>query len=180
MKAAACGYPAGVLVALLCASPTSAQDSKSAPLAGQLAAALSAAKITSVAAKDPSSPDVYFGALHLPGLQLLTISGKYQSPPLLDARLRNQEYREIYVELNSASDPASRVLIGDLGVNGLVAVPEGDQPADTYDAAGKTTIFNGNWRQQQLSEEQYLKTFAEADARYAQMLSALLAQLKSQ
>jgi hypothetical protein len=38
--------------------------------------------------------------------------------------------------------------------------------------------FDGEWRQQQLSEEEYQKAFAAADARYVQMLTALLAQLK--
>ena len=179
MKAAVCGYPAGLLVALMCAAPASAQDSKSAPLATELASALSAAKLVNIAAKDPSSPDVFIGALYLPGLQLLTISGRYQAPALLDTRLLKREYREVYIDLNGASDPASRILVMDLGSNGLAARPEGDQPPDTYDVAGKSTVFNRDWRKQQLSEEEYLAIFAKADERYAQMLSAPLAQLKS-
>jgi hypothetical protein len=178
MKAAVCGYPAGLLVVLIWAGPAYAQDSKSAPLAAELVSAMGAAKLGSIAAKDPATPDVFIGALHLPGLQLLAISGKYQAPALLDERLAKREYREIYIELNSASDPASRVLVTDLGVNGLVARPEGDAPADTYEAARKATVFNRDWRKQQISEEEYLKVYSEADARYAQMLSALLAQLK--
>jgi hypothetical protein len=177
MKAAVCGYPAGLLVALMCAAPASAQDSKSAPLATELASALGAAKLGAIAAKDPSMPDVFLGALHLPGLQLLVITGKYSAPQLLDARLLKKEYREIYVELNAASERDSRVLITDLGVNGLVARPS-NQPADTYEGQGKSTIFNGEWREQKLSEEEYLKIFSQADARYTQILTALLAQLK--
>jgi hypothetical protein len=179
MKAAACGLPAGLLAALLCAGPASAQESKSASLAKELASALQAAKLGNIAAKDASAPGRFVGALHLPGLQLLVISAVYQAPALLDARLLRKEYREVYVDLNSASQRESRVMITDLGVNGLVADPGGDQPADTYDAADKSTVFDHNWRRQQLSEEEYLKIFAEADARYAQMLTALMAQLKA-
>ena len=38
--------------------------------------------------------------------------------------------------------------------------------------------FDGDWRKQQLSEQDYQKAFAAADAQYAQFLAALLAQLK--
>ena len=44
-----------VLLALSAAIPASAQESKSAPLARQLAAALDAAKMDSIAAKDPEA-----------------------------------------------------------------------------------------------------------------------------
>src|SRR5262245_3100579 len=77
-----------------------AQDSKSAALAKQLATALDAAKLDSVAAKHPGKPDVFVGALYFPGFQLLTISATYSAPTLLDARLDKKEYREAYIDLN--------------------------------------------------------------------------------
>ena len=69
----------------------SAQESKSAPLAKQLAAALDAAKLDSIAAKDPAAPDVFVAALYFPGMQLLVVSGKYSVPQLLTigSRRRN-------------------------------------------------------------------------------------------
>jgi hypothetical protein len=160
------------------ASTAPAQESKSGPLARQLAAALDAAKLDSVAAKDPSSPDVYIGALYVPGLQLLAISAKYSVPQLLDARLAKQEYRDVYVDLNSAALPDTKVFVQDLGSDGLKARPEDNQPFDSIDAMNKPTAFDGDWRRQKLSEEEYMKAFSTADERYAQMLAALLAQLK--
>jgi len=47
-------------------SGASAQETKSAALARQLAAVLAAAKLDSVAAKDPDQPDRYVAALYLP------------------------------------------------------------------------------------------------------------------
>ena len=67
--------PLGLLLSF--APAASAQESKSAALAKQLASTLDARKLDSVAAKDPASPDTYIGALYFPGLQLLTIAGKY-------------------------------------------------------------------------------------------------------
>jgi len=160
------------------AAPLAAQESKSAPLAKQLAAALDAAKLDSVAAKDPSNADVYIGALYFPGLQLLAISAKYSAPQLLDGRLGKQEYRDVYIDLNSAAMPGTKVFVEDLGSDGVHARRDGDRPPDSVDALGKNVTFDGDWRRQKLSEEEYLKAFAAADERYSQMLTALLAQLK--
>src|ERR1700680_3765726 len=90
-----------------------AQESMSAPLAKQVAAALDAAKLDSIAARDPAAPGVYTAALYFPGFQLLAISAKYSAPALLDARLEKKEYRDIYIDLNSAAEPDSKMFIED-------------------------------------------------------------------
>jgi hypothetical protein len=167
-----------VVFALAVASPSLAQESKSAVLAKQLAAALQAQKLDSVAAKDPQAPDVYIGALYFPGFQLLTISAKYAAPTLLDTRLTNKEYRDVYLDLNSASVPQTKFFVEDMGLDGLKAKRDENRPFDSVEISGKRTAFDGEWKKQQLSEQDYLKVFATADERYAQMLSALLSQLK--
>ena len=86
MRAVACGCVAGVLAVSLSAAAL-VQEPKSASLAKQLAAALDAAKIDSIAAKDPSAPDVFIGALYFPGVQLLVVSAKYTVPTLLIDKL---------------------------------------------------------------------------------------------
>ena len=53
-----------------------------------------------------------------------------------------------------------------------------NQPFDIYEDGGKRTMFDGNWKSQKLSEQEYMKIFSAADDRYAQILTALLAQLK--
>src|SRR5689334_12559278 len=177
MKALAHGILVTVLLCGL-ASASAAQEPKSTALAKQLAAALDAAKIDSVAAKDPSTPDVYIGALYIPGFQLLTISAKYAAPVLLDDRLKKKEYKEVYLDLNSASAPDTKFFIEDLGLDGLKAKREENRPFDSVEVKGKRTAFDGEWKKQQLSEQDYMKVYADADARYCQMLNALIAQLK--
>ena len=54
---------AAAIAVLSLSTAASAQESKSAPLARQLAAALDAAKLDAIAAKDPSAPDIFFAAL---------------------------------------------------------------------------------------------------------------------
>jgi hypothetical protein len=155
-----------------------AQESKSAALAKQLAAALEAGQLDSIAAKDPSNPDTFIGALYFKGLQLLVVSAKYSAPTLLVDKLGQKNYRDVYIDLNSASVPDSKVFIEDLGADGLKAKADDDNPFDTFEAASKRTAFDGDWKKQKLSEDEYMKTFSTADDRYSQMLTALLAQVK--
>jgi hypothetical protein len=49
---------------------------------------------------------------------------------------------------------------------------------DMYEAGGKRIMFNGEWGDQKLSEQEYRKLFAEADGRYVEILTALLGQIK--
>ena len=168
------------LVALICLSPAvaSAQDSKSAPLAKQLAAALDEGKLDSIAAKDPSAPDAFVAALYFPGLQLLVISGKYSVPQLLTERVGRKEYRDVYLDLNGASIADTKVFIEDPGADGLRAKREDNQAFDQCEIAGKRTMFNGDWKTQKMSEQDYMKAYSAADDRYSQILTALLAQAK--
>jgi hypothetical protein len=162
--------------ALSLAARASAQESKSAPLAKQLAAALDAAKLDSVAAKDPDGTDVFVAALYFPNMEFLVVSGRYSVPQLLQTRLANKEYRDIYLDLNGAA--TAKTFIEDPGCDGLKAKRENNQAFDTAEIEGKRTMFDGEWKAQKLSEQDYTKAFAAADERYARILTALLAQLK--
>lgn len=177
MKASALGGLFGVFVAMT-ASLAHAQDSKSAALAKQLAAALGAAKLDSVAAKDPSTTDGYVGALYIPGSQLLVVAAQYAAPTLLDARIAKKEYREVYIELNGATPVATRILIEDLGADGVRATREENTAFDSVELMGKRTMFDSDWKKQNISEQDYMSTFATTDARYVQLLSILIEQMK--
>ena len=173
MKADALGRLAAVLL-VMWSVPTFAQESQSAPLAKQLVAALDAVKLDSIAAKDPATPGVYVAALYIPGVELLAISAKYAVPQLLEQRLTKKEYRDIYLDLNGAE---AKVFIEDLGMNGLRLRPDNQAP-DSYETAGKRTVFDNAPKKQKLTDEEYGKTFSDADQRYAHILTLLLAQLK--
>ncbi|HMF98212.1 MAG TPA: hypothetical protein VKE96_28125 [Vicinamibacterales bacterium] len=168
----------GALVfALTLPAPVSAQDSKSAPLARELAAAMEAGKLDSIAAKDAAAPDVFVAALYFPG-QLLVISGKYAVPQLLNDRLGKKEYRDVYMDLNGAAAADSKIFIQDPGADGLKVKRDENQPFDIVEIGGKQTMFNSDWKAQKLSEQEYQKAFTDADDRYAKILAALLAQVK--
>ena len=177
MTIVARGFCALVLAALICTPAAAlAQDSKSAALAPELARLLDEKKLDSVAAQQDA--DVYVGALYFPGTQLLVVGGKYASAARMKDLLGKKDYREVYMDLSSASEQKSRVFIMDLGANGLRFRREDDQPFDTADVAGKSITFDGEWGRAKISEEDYRKSYTATDEQYSQMLQAWIAALK--
>ena len=81
---------------------------KSAAAAKQLTDALDAAKLDAIAAADPSDPATFVAALYIQGSQLLVVSAKYAAPPLLTAKLKTKEYRDIYMDLAPRRSRAAR------------------------------------------------------------------------
>lgn len=173
--------PAYLLLVALLASPfvltASAQESRSAALAKELTALLQQKKLDSIAARAPSAADQFVAALFFPG-QLLVVSARYAAPPVMMERIARSEYRDVYIDLNSAAVPESRVLITDLGADGLRPRREANQPFDTQDTNGKGIRFDGNWREDKMSEEEYMKVFAQADQNYIAALEVLIGALK--
>jgi len=171
--------PAVALVAVICASPMSAQqESKSAPLARQLSQALDAAKMDTIACADPETGN-YVAALYIPGTQMLVISGKFGDAFLGPHRMSKKEYRELYMDLQGASVAGSRFFAQDVGANGFVLKPAGGGAADTYEKDSKTTVFDGAWKKAKIAEVDYVKSFTDADEQYARVLTLLIAQAKA-
>lgn len=169
-----------ILVALasglqLTASVAAAQESKSAPLAAELAKLLDESKLDSIAAQRDG--DQFVGALYFPGAQLLVVSGKYAAPQRLVELIKQKNYKDVYMDLSSASDQATRVFIMDLGANGLRFKRE-DNQLDTADVGKQSLLFDGDWDRAKMSEAEYRKMYAATDEQYAEMLQALIAALK--
>ena len=163
---------------LVSAAPAAAQASKSSAAAKALVAALDSAKLDSVAAADPTDPGAFAAALYIPGTQLLVVAAKYSAPSLLLDKLKGKDYRDVYIDLNSASIADTKLFVMDQGVNGLVARPDNDEPADTWEAGKTQLAFDGKWKNAKMSEEEYMKAFADADERYARILTLLTAEAK--
>ena len=159
-------------------SSASAQESKSVAAAKQLTDALDAAKLDSIAAVDPSDPNAFVAALYFQGSQLLVVSAKYSAPSLLVTKIGAKDYRDVYIDLQSASVAGSKVFIQDQLANGLAAKPTDDAAPDSWEAAGKSVTFDGDWKKAKLSEADYMKAYADADQKYAAMLSLLVKTTK--
>ena len=145
----------------------------------ELAKVLDAAKLEAIAAPDPGEPGTWVAALYFPGAQLLVVSAKYAAPPLLVDKMAAKNYRDIYIDLNSASVAGTKVFIIDQSCNGLVAKPNGDQVADSYEHGSKSYAFDGDWKKAKMTEDVYMKAFSDADQRYARIINLLIAQAKT-
>ena len=152
----------------------SAQDSKSAAVAGELTKLLDQMKLDSVAARQGT--DQFVAALYFQGSQLLVVGAKYSTPDRLTYLIGQKQYRDVYADLSSASEQSTKVFVMDLGANGLKFKRENNEPFDTVDSSGTSVAFNGE--RGKLSEDDYRKVFTSSDEQYATMLQALLAALK--
>jgi len=155
-----------------------AQEPKSAAPAKELAQLLASKKLESIAARMPDSLEEFVGALAFPG-QLMVVWAKTTAPSVVNEKLMRKDYREVYIDLNAASVVESRHFVTDLGPDGLRSKPEQKQgPADSHDAGAKSMRFDGSWREDKISEAEYMKAYAEADAAYAKAVQALIDEIK--
>ena len=178
---APCSLTANFLLVACCAAfaPAAwAQEPKSAAPAKELSQLLTSRKIESIAARMPDSLEEFVGALTFPG-QMMVVWAKTSAPAVVNEKLLRKEYREVYIDLNSASIAETRHFVTDLGPDGLRLRPEQRQgPADSHDLGAKSMRFDGNWREDKMSEADYMKAHAEADAAYARAIQALIDELK--
>lgn len=147
------------LAAVVGAGQVQAQESESAPLAAELAELLTAAGLGAIAARDTAGEDRFVAALAFPG-SLLVVSARYEVPIYVEQKIADAEYREVYIDLNAASIPQTKVLITDTGADGLSS---GEDSADMVDTGSGPARYDGD---------------ADADAQYARMLRALLAEAR--
>lgn len=175
---AARSWTIGVLLVAgsLMPAPAQAQHSQTAVLVKELTDLLQQRKLDSIAARQGTA-DHFVAALFFPG-QLLLISARTTAPAVINEKLVRGEFRDVYIDLNSASIPESRIMITDGGADGLRPTREANKPFDTYDAGGKSIRFDGNWREDRMSEQDYMALYAKADAAYAAALNALVSVLK--
>ena len=102
------------------------------------------------------------------------VSARYEAPVYVVEKIGAQQYRDVYIDLNAASIANTKILVTDVGADGLAA----DGTVDVYDDGTRVLRFDGNPGGQGLSQDAYDEAFAEADQEYARMLGALLEQAR--
>jgi hypothetical protein len=159
--------------------------SKSAPHAKELAALLVSKNLETYAAADPAEPGRFVAVLHIPGVQLLAVSAVYDRPSDIEYRIYRKDFMGAYVDLNNSVLSKSRFRVEDTMANGLVAMPAKGEGADTVLNGVESRTFDGDFADprkgkngKKISQEDYLKAFAEADEKYDHVLVTLLDELK--
>jgi hypothetical protein len=82
------------------------------------------------------------------------------------------------MDLQGPVTQKGRFFVMDLGADGLHYRPDGDAPFDiTYHSGAEQVAFDGDWKDQKMSREQYAQRFTVDDERYAKLLGALEREL---
>jgi hypothetical protein len=165
-------------LAAVAAPPAAAQDAmKSQALAKELTDLLQQQKLDSIATR--LGEDEFAAALFFPGVQLLVVSAKYSAPALLNEKIIGRQFRDVYLDLASASVPDSKLFVEDMLANGLRPDRAGDAP---FDIVTKGTApgfaLDGEHKKKKISAEEYQRAYAGFEAAYGRILTALLAQAK--
>ena len=166
-------------LAVAVAAPAAAEDakpSKSSVQAAALAKQLAQAKLQYIATKDPTEPGRFVAAMHLPGSQLMIVSARYGAPALLNEKVLLGKFQDAYIDLNSASEAATRIIVEDIRADGFALAKSKDMMRDSFEANGKRVIFDFDWRKQKLTQAEYFSTLEAADTQYARMLELLIAE----
>jgi hypothetical protein len=145
-------------------------------LAAKLVERLGTAEPKALAAAVPGDESRFVAVLHVPGNQLLAVSAIYSAPSLLRERILKHEHHDAYLDLNSAGDLERRFFVFDLAEPGLTMMRRGANAFDITWRNGVTrTLYDGDWQQQGLSEDEYRERFETDEAEYANLLRILLA-----
>jgi hypothetical protein len=173
MRAAICAISVVMLTAPTFAS--GGTDS-SQTRAAELVKRLGSSETKAFAAAVPDDPSRFVAVLHIPNVQLLVISGNYPVPALLREHLLKGDYQRVYLDLNSSAEREGRFFVEDLGADGLARDRKPNTPFDiTWRNGTERTMYNGDWKAQELSQQEYRARFDRDEAQYVQILQLLLA-----
>jgi len=88
------------------------------------------------------------------------VSARYEVPMYVEEKILSGDYREVYLDLNGASIPDTKVLITDVGADGLMS---GLEATDMVDTGSGPVLFDGD---------------TDAEAQYVRMLNALILEAR--
>jgi hypothetical protein len=169
-----------VFCGLLPPGMASGQESRSAKPAVELSQLLSERKLSTVAAAVPGESNRFVAASLVPGFGLLVISARTPAAAFLADCIKREAYQDAYSYLNGTSLPEGKFFVQDTGANGLHVRPPGETSSFdvTYENVTKQLMFDGDAKEQHMTDAQYRAAADAADARYAKLLELLIAQLK--
>lgn len=143
-----------------------AQPASSASLVEQLKQLMDDQELSAIAAQDPTKENHFVAALYFSGRQVLAVSAPYSAPLIMSGMLDNEDYRNVYIDLSSASDPAARFFVDDFGADGLQAGLVTEGARDSVNRGGQQVALDVS------------DLYAQADQDYAEILRLLIGKLR--
>lgn len=151
--------------------------SGSAALTKELVTLMGTRQLDAIATADPAAPGRFVAAMVYPGVQLLVVRAQPPSAADTATRINYRMYRDAYSDVQQPLKPEGKLFIQDMGADGLS--PIGSTSVDImYEDGTRQTIFDGNWKKLGMSQAEYQKKYAAADAEYTRLLALLVAEAK--
>jgi hypothetical protein len=155
-----------------------AENPSSSMLAGELTTLLDSRKLEAFAIESPDAPGRFAAMLYVPGSQILAVSAPSAFAEYLRTAIAAGKHREVYMDLSSAQKRNDRLFVQDLQANGLHSSRQSQEPFDiTWRDSTVRTAYDGDWKTQQLSAQDYRDRFSRDEREYVAMLSWFIAGL---
>lgn len=120
-----------------------------------------------MAVTDPRAPDRFIAVLYVAPSQLLVVAARHPNPEALTRAIRDQRYRDVYLDLQSAPAVQDKLFVHDIGADGVTQA--GTSVVDNaYENGVRTVLAKAGKPTAKLQA---------IDAEYARMLQALTASL---
>jgi hypothetical protein len=158
-------------------------EAKSAGAAKELCALLDAKKLDGFAARDGDLRK-WVAVSYTSGTRMLAVSMTYDRPGDLEYFLSHKDFSSIYQTLRAAAYSGDGFIVDDSGANGLMPQPKRSQPDDDVLFGSARKTFDGVFNEPKKTDpkkpsfDDYLKTYVDADGRYAHILTVITEELK--
>ena len=151
--------------------------------AKELAAVMKGKNIESFAVREGTSPNRFVAVMLVPDVQLLLVSAAYSRPTDIEYRIYQKDFSTAYQDLRNGTLASERFYVEDFLGDGLIATPAKNAQPDSVTIGTAAQLFEGaadpkKRNDKRLPADAYLKAFTEADKRYADLLAALIQELK--
>ena len=131
-----------------------------------------------VAAADPADSGAFVAALYVAG-DLLVMRAHHPSVLELTRLIESRRFVDVYSRLRATPTPAGMLVVTDENANGLLSAIPGGENIDLVRIDGTRQImFNGDLDGQNMTAAQYDAALADADRRYARLLTVLLSAVE--
>jgi hypothetical protein len=105
-------------------------------------------------------------------------AAEHPSADAVEYRIAMRQFREVYLDLQGTPTAEGKLFVQDAGADGILSATPGSGAVDiVYTDGAQQTLFNGNYREQKLTEAEYDARLAAADASYARLLTLLVSEL---
>jgi hypothetical protein len=174
------GFPAlttAVVLIVIQVSVATAQFASTEP-ARKLAYFFERTGRHAVAAVDSDDGGAFVAALYVAG-DLLVIRARHPSVLEVTRLIESRRFVDVYSRLRATPTPAGKLSVTDANANGLLSAIPGGENIDLVRIDGTRQImFNGDIDGQNMTAAQYDAALAEADSRYARLLTVLLSAVE--